>query len=185
MGSSNIERSLSIAQCSIRADICPSSWRDYHPVHMANDNLSLQTSLTGRSTVVYYQTMNYGRQERMLYTTLVGSPNYALPLIFIIRKVLITWGIQGAPSRFSSLHFHLSGSIPGPSQNSYQKFQSYCRIQLICSGRTIPPLASGLPVPQLPTWLWSNDSPVCAAFLRQVYGILLLLSEAQICGSSS
>ena len=57
---------------------------------MDNDDLYLQISRTGRSTVFYYQTMDYGRQERMLYTTLVGSPNYAFPLIFIMRKVLIT-----------------------------------------------------------------------------------------------
>ena len=29
--------------------------------------------------------------------------------------------------------FHLSGSIPLPSSNSYQEFQSYCHIQLLCS----------------------------------------------------
>ena len=79
-----------------------------------------------------------------------GISKLSFPLIFIMRKVLITWGIQGAPSRFSSLHFHLSGSIPGPSSNSYQKFQSYCRIQLLCSCITLPPLASGIPVPQVP-----------------------------------
>ena len=72
MGSYNIEQSLSIAPYGIRAKICPSSRRDYHPVHMANDDLSLQTSLTGRSTVFYYKTINYGRQERMLYNDLVG-----------------------------------------------------------------------------------------------------------------
>ena len=31
-----------------------------------------------------------------------------------------------------------------------------------------PPLASDLPVPQLTTWLLSNDSPVSSAFRRQV-----------------
>ena len=34
-----------------------------------------------------------------------GISELSFPLIFITRKVLITWGIQGAPSRFSSLHF--------------------------------------------------------------------------------
>ena len=71
-----MERSLSLAQYGIRAEICPSSLHDYHSAHMANDDLSLQISLTGRSTVFYYQTMDYGRRERMLFTTLVGSPNY-------------------------------------------------------------------------------------------------------------
>ena len=114
-----------------------------------------------------------------------GISELSFPLTFIMRNVLITWGIPGAPSRFSSLHFHLSGSIPGPSSNSYRQFQSYCSIQLLCSCRTMSPLASGIPVPQVPAWLWSDDSPVCTAFLRQVYGILLLLTQAQICGSSS
>ena len=38
MGLSNVERSLSLAQYGIRAEVCPSSWHDYHSVYMANDD---------------------------------------------------------------------------------------------------------------------------------------------------
>ena len=67
-----------------------------------------------------------------------GISQLSFPLIFIMRNVLFSWGIQGAPSRFSSLSFHLSGSITWISSNSYQKFQSYCLIQLLCSCITMP-----------------------------------------------
>ena len=38
MGSSNVERSLSLAQYGFRVEICPSSCHDYHSIYMANDD---------------------------------------------------------------------------------------------------------------------------------------------------
>ena len=38
MGSSNVEQWLSFAQYGIRAEICPSSWHDYHSIYIANDD---------------------------------------------------------------------------------------------------------------------------------------------------
>ena len=38
MGSSNVEQWLSFAQYGIWAEICPSSWHDYHSIYIANDD---------------------------------------------------------------------------------------------------------------------------------------------------
>ena len=38
IGSSIVEQWLSFAQYGIRAEICPSSWHDYHSIYIANDD---------------------------------------------------------------------------------------------------------------------------------------------------
>ena len=79
-----------------------------------------------------------------------GISELSFPLVFIMRKCLSHEIFKELRVDSHRSIFHLSGSIPGPSSNSYQKFQSYCHIQLLCSCRTMPPLASGIPVPQVP-----------------------------------
>ena len=84
-----------------------------------------------------------------------------------------------APSRFSSLRFTSVGVF-------LTFFEFLSGIPVVLSHSVALLLhyhatgASGIPVHQVPAILWSKDSSVCTAFLRQVYGILLLLTQAQI-----
>ena len=60
------------------------------------------------------------------------------------------------------------GMIPGPSGTVIRRSHRTVGSNRSATTDPFPPLASDLPVPQLTTWLLSNDSPVSPAFLRQV-----------------
>ena len=60
------------------------------------------------------------------------------------------------------------GVIPGPSETVIRRSHRSVGSNRSATADPFPPLASDLPVPQLTTWLLSNDSPVSPAFLRQV-----------------
>ena len=60
------------------------------------------------------------------------------------------------------------GVIPGPSGTLIRRSHRTVGSNRSATADPFPPLASDLPVPQLTTWLLSNDSPVSPAILRQV-----------------
>ena len=60
------------------------------------------------------------------------------------------------------------GMIPAPSGTVIRRSHRTVGSNRSATTDPFPPLASDLPVPQLTTWLLSNDSPVSPAFLRQV-----------------
>ena len=60
------------------------------------------------------------------------------------------------------------GVIPGLSGTLIRRSHRTVGSNRSATADPFPPLASDLPVPQLTTWLLSNDSPVIPGFLRQV-----------------
>ena len=161
MGSSNMERSLSLAQYGIRAEICPSSWHDCH-------------------SVVHGQWW-----PRMLCTAFVGSPHY--PFLWYS-----SWGMCLSHEVFKELRVDSHRSI----FTSVGVFPDLLRTLIRSSSRTVAFRCSAPAEPchrlhQVSLFLRCLHGygltirPFALPFLRQMYGILLLLIQAQVCGSSS
>ena len=87
MGSSKVERWLSLAQYGIQAEICPSSWHYYLSIYVAND-------VRGCCVRPWWN------------LPIILSPDIHHEECAFIRS------IQGAPSRFSSLRFTSVGVFP-------------------------------------------------------------------------
>ena len=76
------------------------------------------------------------------------------------------------------------GMIPGPSGTVIRRPHRTVGSNRSATTDPFPPLPSGLPMPQLTTWLLSSDSPVSPASLRQGLHTSLLSKEVQTCGFS-